>query len=113
MSNDISVVEVASLHFCADQKHPVVKQIASRLPWYTSSYSPHDVPRFYDITGVTEDPSTFQATIDLLVARYKGNKPTSVAGFDARGFILGAPVALALQIPFLLIRKKGKMPGKL
>ena len=55
----------------------------------------------------------FQATIDLLVARYADNKPSSVAGFDARGFILGAPVALALQVPFLLIRKKGKMPGVL
>ena len=51
--------------------------------------------------------------MDLLVARYAQNKPTSVAGFDARGFILGAPVALALQVPFLLIRKKGKMPGAL
>ena len=55
----------------------------------------------------------FQAAIDVLAARYADNKPTSVAGFDARGFILGAPLALALQVPFLLIRKKGKMPGAL
>ena len=48
----VSASLVAPNHFCADQDHPTVRQIAARLPWYTPKYSPHDVPRFYDITGV-------------------------------------------------------------
>jgi len=70
------------------------------------------------VSGVTEDPKAFQLVIDLLVARYKaagaaGKGPTHIAGFDARGFIFGPPVALALGIPFVLIRKAGKLPGVL
>lgn len=48
----VSASLVAPNHYCADQDHPTVRQIAARLPWYTPKYSPHDVPRFYDITGV-------------------------------------------------------------
>ena len=50
--SSIETFKVAPNHYCADQKHPIVKQISARLPWYTPKYSPHDVPRFYDITGV-------------------------------------------------------------
>ena len=39
--------------------------------------------------------------------------PTHVAGFDARGFVFGPPIALALGIPFVMILKKGKLPGVL
>lgn len=93
-----------------------VKNIAAHLPWYGPKYSPHDVPSFYDISGITESPEAFQSVVDLLVARYRaaGDKgPTHIAGFDARGFIFGPPIALALKIPFVMIRKAGKLPGVL
>jgi len=113
------VVKVKTLsykHDCADQSDPNVLLIANRLPWYSAKYSPHDVPRFYDISGITEDPEAFQRIVDLFVHRYQamGDKgPTCIAGFDARGFIFGPPIALALKLPFVMIRKAGKLPGVL
>jgi adenine phosphoribosyltransferase len=41
----------------------------------------------------------------------EGLKIDAVAGMDARGFILGPPIALAIKKPFIMIRKKGKMPN--
>jgi len=76
------------------------------------------VPAFYDLSGVTEAPAEFKLTVDIFVERYKkaiaaGNGPTVVVGYDARGFVIGPPIALALQIPFVLLRKAGKNPGPL
>merc|ERR1711988_1938700 len=47
------------------------------------------------------------------VERYKQVGVDSIAGFDARGFILGPPIALALKKPFIMLRKKGKMPNSI
>jgi adenine/guanine phosphoribosyltransferase-like PRPP-binding protein len=43
--------------------------------------------------------------------RYRKIGIDKIGGFDARGFILGPPVALALNIPFFMLRKKGKLPN--
>jgi adenine phosphoribosyltransferase len=67
---------------------------------------------FRDITTLLKDPLAFRATIDQLVARYQGQKIDKVAGIEARGFIIGAPLALALGVGFVPIRKTGKLPGE-
>jgi len=69
------------------------------------------VPRFYDISGMTQDPVAFQLCIDIFVKRYAGIAIDAIAGLDARGFVLGPPIALALKLPFIMIRKKGKLPN--
>jgi len=69
------------------------------------------IPRFYDIGGFLARPEVFQRIVDIFVARYAGLEIDSVAGMDARGFVLGPPIALALKKPFIMIRKKGKMPN--
>ena len=51
--------------------------------------------------------------IDVLVERYKDAKIDSIGGFDARGFVLGPPLALALKKPFFMLRKPGKMPNSI
>ena len=67
---------------------------------------------FRDITPLLQEPKVFRVLIDAFVHRYMdpGMRPDVVAGLDARGFILGAVVAYELNIGFVPIRKKGKLP---
>ena len=65
---------------------------------------------FRDITTLLEVPAAFKATVDLIVAQYRDKGITKVLGTESRGFIFGAPVALALGLPFELVRKPKKLP---
>ena len=65
---------------------------------------------FRDITTLLEVPEAFKATIDLIVEQYRNKGITKVLGTESRGFIFGAPVALALGLPFELVRKPKKLP---
>ena len=67
---------------------------------------------FRDITSLLEVPSAFKATIDLIVEQYRDKGLTKVLGTESRGFIFGAPVALALGLPFELVRKPKKLPSE-
>jgi len=67
---------------------------------------------FRDITTLALNPKAFQDTIDIFVERYKSYNLTAVAGIEARGFIFGPPIALALGIKFVMIRKPKKLPGE-
>ncbi|HFC8543911.1 adenine phosphoribosyltransferase [Neisseria weaveri] len=65
---------------------------------------------FHDITPVLQSPEYFRLLVDLLVYRYASQKIDIVAGLDARGFIIGAALAYQLNVGFVPIRKKGKLP---
>ena len=67
---------------------------------------------FRDITTLLKDPKGFNATINMLVEKYQGAPIDYIAGIEARGFILGSALAYALNIGFIPVRKKGKLPGK-
>ena len=68
--------------------------------------------QFRDITPLLQNPRVFRVLIDAFVHRYMAPemRPDVVAGLDARGFILGAVVAYELNVGFVPIRKKGKLP---
>ncbi|MBV8689533.1 MAG: adenine phosphoribosyltransferase [Candidatus Eremiobacteraeota bacterium] len=66
---------------------------------------------FRDITPVLRDKDGFKAAIDLFVERYSGRGIDYVVGIEARGYILGAPVAYAIGAGFVPVRKPGKLPG--
>lgn len=68
--------------------------------------------QFRDITPLLQNPRVFRVLIDQFVHRYMAPdlRPDVVAGIDARGFILGAVIAYELNIGFVPIRKKGKLP---
>ncbi|MDH4059868.1 MAG: adenine phosphoribosyltransferase [Aquincola sp.] len=65
---------------------------------------------FRDITPLLADPKVFRVLIDQFVHRYFDARLAAVAGLDARGFIIGAVLAHELNVGFVPIRKKGKLP---
>ena len=67
---------------------------------------------FKDITPVLAQPELFQEAIDLLADSLKSQSVDKIAGIDARGFLFGAPLALALGVGFVPIRKQGKLPAE-
>ena len=67
---------------------------------------------FYDITGILVNPEAFRFCIDRMVEIYKDRKIDAIAAIESRGFIFAAPFAERMGIPLILIRKKGKLPGK-
>lgn len=68
---------------------------------------------FKDISPILSDPALLQRSIDLFVEIVSGQQIDKIVGIDARGFIFGAPVALALKAGFIPVRKKGKLPYKI
>ncbi|KAI9200319.1 hypothetical protein LWI28_005924 [Acer negundo] len=67
---------------------------------------------FQDITTLLLDPRAFKDSIDLFVERYKDKNISVVAGIEARGFIFGPPIALAIGAKFVPMRKPKKLPGE-
>ena len=65
---------------------------------------------FRDVTSLVEHGDAFAATIDLLAARFKDAGLTKIAATEARGFIFGAPLAKALGLGLILVRKPNKLP---
>jgi adenine phosphoribosyltransferase len=66
---------------------------------------------FRDISTLLADGPGFAASIDALVALARPLKPDRIIAIDARGFLFGAPVAVALGAGVIPARKKGKLPG--
>ena len=66
---------------------------------------------FKDITPLLADPAAFTALTDALADVARSTGATKVVGLEARGFILGAPVALRAGLGFVPVRKAGKLPG--
>ena len=66
--------------------------------------------QFRDITPLLSNPRVFRVLIDQFVHRYFDLEPTKIAGLDARGFIIGSVLAYELNVGFVPIRKKGKLP---
>ncbi len=65
---------------------------------------------FKDITPIMMDAKLSNEILDHLVETYKAQGIEAIAGIESRGFLFGYPLAMRLGIPFILIRKKGKLP---
>lgn len=104
-SSDVAAAGGAKKEYLQDG--PEARRIAAVVPYYPFN----GIPRFYDISGILADPDIFKLCIDIFVERYASLQVDFIAGLDARGFVLGPPIALALKKPFMMIRKKGKLPN--
>ena len=65
---------------------------------------------FKDITPVLADPKLFRATVDYFAEMHAGSHIDVVVGMESRGFLFGAPLAMALSAAFVPARKPGKLP---
>lgn len=77
---------------------------------FTISDYPKKGILFRDVTGILENAEAFKLTIDLLAEKFRNQGFTKVVGTEARGFLFGAPLAVALEIGFVPVRKPGKLP---
>lgn len=85
----------------------LIKDAVHTIPNY-----PIEGVMFRDVMGILENPTAFKLSIDTLTAQYIDQGFTKVVGTEARGFLFGAPLALALGIGFVPVRKPGKLPRK-
>ena len=67
---------------------------------------------FKDITPVLGSAAAFQEVVDCFAAQAQSWSPDLIVGIESRGFVFGAPVALALGVGFVPIRKVGKLPAE-
>lgn len=85
----------------------LVKQLIRTIPHY-----PKPGIMFRDVTTLLKDAQGLRVVINEFVNRYTGQKIDKVLGIEARGFIVGAPLAYLLGVGFVPVRKKGKLPGQ-
>jgi adenine phosphoribosyltransferase len=69
--------------------------------------------RFIDICPVLATPAALKELVDALQARYSHDSFDRICGIEARGFFFGVPLALALGLPLVPLRKPGKLPGEI
>lgn len=68
---------------------------------------------FYDISTLLAHPKAWQAMVEELAAAVRPYCPELLVGIESRGFLVAAPLAYALGSGFAMVRKKGKLPGKI
>ncbi len=67
---------------------------------------------FRDITPLFKDPKALRMISDAFIQRYIDTEVTHIASIDARGFLISSIMAYQLNLPLVLVRKKGKLPGQ-
>lgn len=74
----------------------------------------HDFPKpgiiFKDVTTILKDPKLCQDIVDTFIDRLQGVRIDAVAGVESRGFLFGLMLAVRLDVPFIPVRKAGKLP---
>src|SRR3989338_4642923 len=84
------------------------------LKKYIDSFPDFPDPKimFRDISPLVALPHAFAYTIEKMEAYINEKGANKLAAFDARGFIFGSALALKMELPLVLLRKKGKLPGE-
>jgi adenine phosphoribosyltransferase len=89
---------------------PLIERLGARLRVVPDF--PEPGIQFQDVTPVLADAALFAETIDAMVAPWRAAAISHVTAIESRGFIFGAPIALALGAAFIPIRKPGKLPWR-
>jgi len=67
---------------------------------------------FYDISTLLRDADAWQVAMGRLARVVRAWQPDLIAGIESRGFLMAAPLALKLGCGFVMLRKRGKLPGR-
>ena len=67
---------------------------------------------FYDISTILKSSQAMEFVIESLHNQIKDWKPDVIAGIESRGFLFATPLALRMNLPMVMIRKAGKLPGE-
>ena len=86
----------------------IVNNIVSQIK--TIADYPKPGIMFRDVTSLMQNGEAFAQVIDLFKQKYSDSGITAIVGTEARGFIFGAPLAYALGVSFVPVRKPGKLP---
>lgn len=85
---------------------PLAKEIALHIPYFPFK----KIERFYDIQGLLQHPKLLNAMCAVWAKRFRKMGVTKICGFEARGFLF-TPVSIKLGVPFVMLRKAGKLPN--
>jgi adenine phosphoribosyltransferase len=93
-----------------------VSQVSAVDKIYRAIRDVPDFPKpgilFKDITPLLLDPALFRRAVDLMAVPFRASGVTRVVSIESRGFLLGAPIALAIDAGLVPIRKPGKLPAE-
>jgi adenine phosphoribosyltransferase len=67
---------------------------------------------FYDISTLLRDADAWQVAMGRMAKAVRAYQPDLLAGLESRGFLIAAPLALKLGCGFIMLRKRGKLPGE-
>jgi adenine phosphoribosyltransferase len=67
---------------------------------------------FYDVSTMLAHADAWQVAMGRMAKMISRHQPDVLAGIESRGFLVAAPLALKLGLGFVMVRKKGKLPGK-
>jgi len=90
----------------SEPEAPLAEKVAAVMPYFPYK----KIERFYDVQGLLKHPKLFNKVCDVMAKRFRKMDITKIAAFEARGFLF-APVAIKAGLPFIMLRKAGKMPN--
>ena len=67
---------------------------------------------FYDISTLLAHPPAWRTTVESLAEALQPHEPDLLIGIESRGFLVAAPLAYALNRGFVMVRKRGRLPGR-
>lgn len=90
-------------------------KMSGDCPWIQNYITPvPDFPKegivFQWYASLLKDPEAFHSVIQMFAKRYRDSSLNGIVGLDSRGFIFGAALAYELKVPFIMVRKSGKLP---
>ena len=88
-------------------KHNWIDSYISTVPDF-----PKPGIQFKCYPDLLKNPEAFHKAIQTFANRYKDSNLTAIVGLDSRGFIFGTAIAYEMNLPFVMVRKAGKLPGK-